>query len=1428
MKKLLLVLTALALVLVTGAALADQLPEPGVEMQDRATVGDTVTITFGETDNATDYSYWIHPFNSQDPIANKGGSRSTPGDLTLDTTGLNPGFYKVECEASADGYDSSSTLRLLVLREANLQVDEYYFAMSANTMTTYSNDWSAVFYVPGAEKVSLWYSDADWLHEDRDEDTLVAYRDYWRYATTVEVYGQADTWNEPVCLGEVTVTAPNGQLDPPDVAMTDKAFVGDELIITFNEIQNATDYSYWIHPFDSNEGIQGKDGWRQDPGELILNTEGMEPGVYCVEFDVNAPGYQEGHSTLHLALLDHDAVDLSDGENYYFSMPSEDKLVREENWPVIFYVPGAQHVSLWYSNMYNDCDIPSDTDGPGLVSYPDWGNPMDVTVYGQADSWNEPVELGTFRMTAPEGALSAPDVWVPTMIGTNEDLVITFNSPVENANHYWYWYSLYNDEWGNLGGGDFWDTAENPAVWPVQFTIPAENLAPGSVYRVFLDANHTGYVEGHTERSVFVDGGAYDENITITAPESVLQSNPFNVSVNAPGADAIRILFSFGEEHEYEGDSINAEFSANWDVRDYGNAYWVYALAHKNGSWNHASRILQINVQNTGGSADNPTLTLDTTTATVTRGEFVKVSLSEISQEASDYRVWIEDENENWRDDFGRGNTAGEILIPTGKLEAGTYQVHGYVRAPGYLNGQSENDVFFIVTDDNQAKMVVDKTSVTVMEPIQVSVYDPAASRIRFSAGYDRWYGDEEEGWEGNSWSHNWISWDWSEDPAITIYAEGLHGDNWVRIGTKTIKVTNPNGRLPEPEIDLYQLKNISEGLDFTVHMPEGAGQYEVEVWAEYDGHHILDTGRLNVSESVCSYHIDSSELEAGVKYHVLVRVFGWGYHESENCVFAYVIDDNQDDSITIEAPASVLQNENFQVIISAPGAERVAVFLSPGVVDETDGDTGVWPFNADWDVRQCGNAYWITGLAYKNGVWTHATVEMPVVNNGVADDAPTLTLDSTTATVARGEFVKVSLSEVSMEALDYRVWIMDENENWQDDFSRGNTPGEILIPTSKLEAGTYRVHGYVRVIGYENCESGNDIYFTVTDDGQTKIMTVDKTSVVTTETVQLSVYDPDASRIRISRGYNEWWDMDNWESNWYYSLIGWDYHDDPAIIVKAEGMHNGQWVEIGQKTIKVTAPNGQLPEPDVDLYQLQNINDGLNFTVYMREEANQYEVEVWAEYDGHHILDTDRQFETRSFHIDPEDLEAGVKYHVLVRMFGWGYIESEKEVCVYVFDETIDDSITLETPAYVRQNENFQVIVSAPGAERVGIFLSPGVADETNEATGVWPFNAEWDVSEWGNAYWIFGLACKNGVWTHNVVEVPVIRQTLTLPAGLTEIEEEAFQGVAAQMVIIPDSVTSVGSGAFTNSSIIAAEVPGNLYIPDDAFDEGVIITRR
>ena len=59
------------------------------------------------------------------------------------------------------------------------------------------------------------------------------------------------------------------------------------------------------------------------------------------------------------------------------------------------------------------------------------------------------------------------------------------------------------------------------------------------------------------------------------------------------------------------------------------------------------------------------------------------------------------------------------------------------------------------------------------------------------------------------------------------------------------------------------------------------------------------------------------------------------------------------------------------------------------------------------------------------------------------------------------------------------------------------------------------------------------------------------------------------------------------------------------------------------------------------------------------------------------------------------------------------------------------------------------------------------------------------------------------------------------SLPAGITEIEEEAYYGVSITDVVIPDGVTAIGARAFSTAALRHVTLPASVtYIHPTAFD--------
>jgi hypothetical protein len=61
---------------------------------------------------------------------------------------------------------------------------------------------------------------------------------------------------------------------------------------------------------------------------------------------------------------------------------------------------------------------------------------------------------------------------------------------------------------------------------------------------------------------------------------------------------------------------------------------------------------------------------------------------------------------------------------------------------------------------------------------------------------------------------------------------------------------------------------------------------------------------------------------------------------------------------------------------------------------------------------------------------------------------------------------------------------------------------------------------------------------------------------------------------------------------------------------------------------------------------------------------------------------------------------------------------------------------------------------------------------------------------------------------------------RVLKLPASLKAIEKEAFEGIAAEAIMIPETCTAIKPRAFVNcQNLLYVRIPAGVEIPTDAF---------
>ncbi|MBQ1312591.1 MAG: leucine-rich repeat domain-containing protein [Blautia sp.] len=419
------------------------LDEPDVEVADKFYLGDDITIHFNEVPNARYYSYWIHTSENDEFI--HGNTREDQGDLILSTNALwGSGTYWLELDVNAPGYNEGHITRhFAVLDPADTEVENNYSEEFGGMYLTYGSgdvdtftDVRLIAYAPGAWAGIRLYDIGDEDPEEIDwENYARTERDgpgvdvwaSWRYAGDHQFYvmanyGDETGWSQPFYMCTIHVHAGSGDLDRPVVQMQDRALLGEDVTIHFEEVENGANYSYWIHKPDEDEFVKGDS--RDGAGDLTFNTGDLwGSGVYWVELDVNNPGYNEGHTTLHLAVLDENDVEiLPEDDSVYFTVGTLEVDTFTEDH-IIAYLPGAGDGIRLYDIDDEDPEeidwedyARSEHSGPGLDVWGNWGYPGAHKFYVSGcygGEWSVPRYMCTIQVNGSLEVLADADLYLP-------------------------------------------------------------------------------------------------------------------------------------------------------------------------------------------------------------------------------------------------------------------------------------------------------------------------------------------------------------------------------------------------------------------------------------------------------------------------------------------------------------------------------------------------------------------------------------------------------------------------------------------------------------------------------------------------------------------------------------------------------------------------------------------------------------------------------------------------------------------------------------------------------------------------------------------------------------------------------------------------------------------------------------------------------
>lgn len=1000
----------------------------------------TVAVDEGETDTPeTDNWFFCDIFrverNGSDIHLEKvDGDYDYPvqsGINCILTGNLEPGTYRIEIGADAVGYSGMSSYKEFTIGlnededpmvptdfviEGNITITDNQGKTSAMTFVTPDNEGKlsaptfAVLqmtaYHPGAE----WYNveitrqnDEDW-HDTRDNTRGGMLRDDWRSPQT-GIYtftayanrrdfrdgfeqNESGNWYCEIGTIVITATATNEWQDEIQASLNLEngwAHVGDQITLTFTKPENAEEYSYWIHDNDWN-WLAGDN--RNSLGEMTIDTNRLRgSGVYYLEADARATGYEESNKRLTFALLEEGE---QPDENGFFSCSAdyyedEDKYHTGtgDEFRLMYFVDGADEVRLLDNPtlnegkpVWNEQQVNGElcgSQGPGLTEWRSYDENEIGThaLYGMyriddndvtTDDWSTPVKLCTIKVF---GKLGQPNVDMMWVVDAGEDVWINFNGN-ENAESYDYRVILEGDpdDEAHIIASGSRTTAGSIQINSSDSDV---ELQANSVYRVYLDVNAEGYFSGHDERLLYVIGNDTDDGeghnrIWLNAPETVGIGEIFELTAGADGAQDIFIRWEDSDNggvwDRYGEDRIKESFCVDNESEGIttanGKTYFnAFARVNDNQLLVQTAEVIVNGIE---GASECETPIITVYDQTMKRNGFIHASIGyddgdvDKTNEPYEYHVNIFEKTDDeehpkgkWRSDycFDHGD---DLLIPTSDLPVGEYLIGAWVRVNGkYSASTPDNDMATVTITKCQEQFYVSTDTVEVCEPLTVAFCAPGADRVRFSYGYG-WDGNSE--WEGDSWYSDNVKWEFSADE-VDIVAEAMYNGEWQEIGRRHISITK-KGDLDEPTIYVSyesaedETVTVSASETGTVTVP-AAKDLTITLKKVYHGEiYGINIRRISDgwnewydvepdSNGVPTVVIPKEVLsEPNVAYAVTASVIGLGYNAGvSEASFVTVPATVAVHDITLEADTYEAQSNQSSVkfTVTAEGAKAVKIY---------------------------------------------------------------------------------------------------------------------------------------------------------------------------------------------------------------------------------------------------------------------------------------------------------------------------------------------------------------------------------------------------------------------------------------------------------------------------------------------------------------------
>lgn len=1025
-------------------------------------------------------------------------------------------------------------------------------------------------------------------------------------------------------------------------------------------------------------------------------------------------------------------------------------------------------IAAWY---------PMDEPGEyGNEHYPVYSDPITINVAAQ-DTIDLPAIHPTLPVTLSEGeglhfSITATEAFAFLNVNVNykhpygndewidNDAFAAHADRGETASINLDWQTLQSV---GVGVGDTLIVHMNGGAWGAQVndlnvSIPVINVpqqpqavlafAPGSGVRVNEDIEFTVTAAADGQGNVpaiqtvrFFDGYNYREDDSYIGEDGV-----YRTSVSYGHVDTTLRLYAL-----VTFDPWNSE----WDGQGIDPRTWVY------------TNVLTLDLTSNGqvGAFE----ITDITPAVATRCDRIRVTFSEAAG-AEDYWLNFRDFGHDWRW-ADRENRVMEFS--TADITPGDYQLSVSAAARGMETFDTDGVSFRVNERDdmpqNGVQLLLNTTELALNEGLDMTVYAPRALRVGIIVDNYSWHMDREGNYvwgDGSAWhEENRVVWSNRFDVGQhTIAGCALfeEGGEWVYTPDQTVNVYSlGNLALDLSQLPAYVVKeNDQTTADLIIPLPQHAQYMTVHVKRVWDGGEMDLFHRDNIPEEL-ELVINPANLVPGEQIQVNIDAHGEGYASVDGGVSIPVLEGaagsgasaileiGDAENQLIEAPVKVLVRPDEGRQIQALRFYDGRGFWEDGQ-DITHDNHGNWfegdgSFFANFSYMR-EDLGWHSIYAYVlmegEDEWFRTNV-LSVYVTSVGDVGSFDFVPGTERhiTVTRGDTVTFQFTEAE-HATHYWLDAFDTDEWRSWDPKRIEDGTTVIMKTAELPAGDYEIYG--RAGGDEGWrwnESFSHVVMHLVDAAEgTVLVSVDKTTLLTQEMTDWSVYAPGAVHVDV-RG----WSDSNQDGFFNRSedgdtVTGRDNFGglaETAYIQATATYANGSTLDSDLITINVTAPYGDLGDFTV-AGNLYYVGGTVEFTIFPDERADWFKVfDLFDATDGYgelyyHTPDDQVEFGSRHFRLENSTAHLGI--HVYQAAEGYNSIDT------FMYYRPIDPS------------------------------------------------------------------------------------NTLTLPASLQTIEEEAFQGVqGVTHVIIPDGVTSIGARAFDDCYFCTVEIPASVTsIGEGAFAEG------